>query len=373
MNNIFIIICLAFLLSCNKPINEKSIDVPKVDGNTITLNEKQLQTAGIVIGTIIDTVMSGTIHVHGRIDVPPQNLASITVPLGGIIRNITVIPGMNIKKGQTIAVLEDQAYIQLQEDYLTTKAKLIQAESDYNRQQTLIEMKAGSDKILEKARAEYQTLLVMKQSLAQKLKLININPQRLNEQSISRSISIPAPFTGFVTKVMVNVGRYVQPSDILFEMVDPNDIHLALKVFEKDLLSLSIGQPLQAFLNSKPEKKHECEIILISNAIMEDGTAEVHCHFKEFDQSLVPGMFMNADIELSRHSTFALPEHAIAEFEGKNYVFVSTGKQTFKIQEVHIGTREKGLIEILDCEPLQKQKLVISGSYALLMAFKNVE
>ncbi|NBO71751.1 MAG: efflux RND transporter periplasmic adaptor subunit [Bacteroidetes bacterium] len=373
MNNIIKSICILFLLSCNKPITEQGSNVPKVVGNTITLNEKQVQTAGITIGTIIDTVMSGTIHVHGRIDVPPQNLASITVPLGGIIRNISVIPGMNIKKGQSIAILEDQAFIQLQEDYLTTKARLIQAESDYKRQQTLLEMNAGSDKVLEKARADYQTLLVMKQSLAQKLKLININPQHLSEQSISRSISIPAPFTGFVTKVMVNVGRYVQPSDILFEMVNPNDIHLALKVFEKDLLSLSIGQPLQAFLNSKPEKKHDCEVILISNAIMEDGTAEVHCHFNEFDQSLVPGMFMNADIELSRHSTFALPEHAIAEYEGKNYVFISSGKQTFTIQEVHIGSRENGMIEILDCETLRKKKIVISGSYALLMAFNNVE
>lgn len=373
MKPLFILICMIFILSCNKPLIEKDPIYPKVNGNTITLSEEQYNIANIKLGVISDTILSGTIHVHGRIDVPPQNLASITVPLGGIIRNISVIPGMNIKKGETVAIIEDPSFIQLQEDYLITKAKLIQAEQDYLRQQTLVEMKAGSDKIFEKAKAEYQMLMVTKQALAQKLRLININPQNLNEHSISRSISIPAPFSGFVTKVMVNVGRYVQPSDILFEMVDPNDIHLALKVFEKDLISLSIGQPLQAFLNSKADKKYECDIILISNAIMEDGTAEVHCHFKQYDQFLVPGMFMNADIELSRHSTFALPEEAVNEFEGKKYVFVKTGNHSFKAQEVQAGAREHGMIEILNSETLKNEKIAISGSYTLLMALKNVE
>jgi cobalt-zinc-cadmium efflux system membrane fusion protein len=172
---------------------------------------------------------------------------------------------------------------------------------------------------------------------------------------------------------MVNVGRYVNPADILFEMVNPNDIHLALNVFEKDLLNISIGQPLQAYLNSKPEKRHECDIILISNSIHEDGTAEVHCHFKNFDTSLVPGMFMNADIELSKHRTIAIQEAAITEYEDKNYVFLQTGKNAFIMREVNIGAREHGLVEILDAESLKHARIVIDGAYSLLMAIKNIE
>jgi cobalt-zinc-cadmium efflux system membrane fusion protein len=37
-------------------------------------------------------------------------------------------------------------------------------------------------------------------------------------------------------KVNVNIGKYVTPSDILFEIVNPSDIHLALTVFEKILI-----------------------------------------------------------------------------------------------------------------------------------------
>jgi hypothetical protein len=38
-----------------------------------------------------------------------------------------------------------------------------------------------------------------------------------------------------VSKVNVNIGKYVNPSDVLFELINPDDIHLNLKVYEKIL------------------------------------------------------------------------------------------------------------------------------------------
>ncbi len=191
MKYIYLIVSSILILSgCNSSSEKQVESAPIVKGDMIQLTPEQMKLAGITIGNVMDTMLSGTLHVHGRIDVPPQNLASITVPMGGVIRSIKVMPGMKIRKGESIAVLEDQAYIQLQEDYLTTKAKLTQAEADYQRQKGLMDAKAGSDKTLEKARAEYQMLKVMQNSLAQKLRLIYINPQNVNENTISRSISM---------------------------------------------------------------------------------------------------------------------------------------------------------------------------------------
>jgi cobalt-zinc-cadmium efflux system membrane fusion protein len=135
MKYIYLILSsVLFLSGCNSSSEKQVESAPIVKGDMIQLTPEQMKLAGITIGNVMDTMLSGTLHVHGRIDVPPQNLASITVPMGGVIRSIKVMPGMKIRKGESIAVLEDQAYIQLQEDYLTTKARLIQAESDYQRQ-----------------------------------------------------------------------------------------------------------------------------------------------------------------------------------------------------------------------------------------------
>ncbi|MBK9288336.1 MAG: efflux RND transporter periplasmic adaptor subunit [Flavobacteriales bacterium] len=75
----------------------------------------------------------------------------------------------------------------------------------------------------------------MLRSLGEQLRLIGIDPAGLNAESISRSAALRSPIHGWVSKVNVNIGRYVQPTDVLFELVDPKDIHLALTVFEKDL------------------------------------------------------------------------------------------------------------------------------------------
>jgi cobalt-zinc-cadmium efflux system membrane fusion protein len=88
--------------------------------------------------------------------------------------------------------------------------------------------------------------------LEEKLRLIHINPNSLHENNISKSIRIYSPIDGFVSKVNVNIGKYVTPSDVLFELVNPADIHLNLKIFEKDLNKIFIGQNVVSYTNNNP-------------------------------------------------------------------------------------------------------------------------
>jgi cobalt-zinc-cadmium efflux system membrane fusion protein len=68
----------------------------------------------------------------------------------------------------------------------------------------------------------------------------------------------------------VNIGKYVNPSDVLFELINPDDIHLNLKVYEKDLENLKKGQRFVAYTNADPAKKYYGEIILISKDINQE-------------------------------------------------------------------------------------------------------
>jgi cobalt-zinc-cadmium efflux system membrane fusion protein len=122
--------------------------------------------------------------------------------------------------------------------------------------------------------------------LYERLRLININPDRLSACSISRSINIYSPISGFVSKVNVSMGKYVTPSDILFEIINPNSIHLALNVYEKDLSKLKIGQKVLAYTNSNPTKKYNCKILLINKDVSADRSAEVHCHLNNGTRTL---------------------------------------------------------------------------------------
>jgi cobalt-zinc-cadmium efflux system membrane fusion protein len=109
----------------------------------------------------------------------------------------------------------------------------------------------------------------------------------LSADKISKSIFLYAAINGFVSKVNVNPGKYINPADVLFELVDPADIHLNLKVYQNDVAKLAIGQKLVAYNNVHPEKKYNAQIILISKDISAEGITEVHCHFKTEDKTLI--------------------------------------------------------------------------------------
>jgi cobalt-zinc-cadmium efflux system membrane fusion protein len=176
-----------------------------------------------------------------------------------------------------------------------------------------------------------------------------------------------------VTKVNVNIGKYVNPSDVLFEIVNPSDIHLALTVFEKDVNKLAVGQKLLAYTNNDPARKYPCTIILIGKDFSGDKSIEVHCHFQQFDKALIPGMFMNGDVRVEDKQVAALPVPAIVSYGGKEYAFVVKGSRQFELTEVKTGTTENGYtaIDREDMPGMDSTVFVTRGAYALLMKMKN--
>jgi cobalt-zinc-cadmium efflux system membrane fusion protein len=365
-----IILLLFLITSCNSKKTEEVQTVVENE-NVVSLTKEQLKNATIETGVLERRPISSILKVNGQVDVPPQNMVSVSMPLGGYLKSTKLLPGLHFSKGEVIAVMEDQQYIQLQQDYLITKSQLNFAEKEFLRQKELNQSQASSDKVFQLAESEYKTLRITLSSLAEKLKLININPNNLTEKSISKSVNIYAPINGFVSKVNVNIGKYVNPSDVLFELINPSDIHLNLKIFEKDVVKLQIGQKLFAFTNNEIDKKHLCEILLISKDLSAEHTADVHCHFENYDKNLLPGMYMNAEIELKNTNTFTLPEDAIVNFEGKNFLFISKNSNVFLMTEVKIGNHEDGFVEIVNDSDFENTKIVTKGAYTLLMKLKN--
>lgn len=376
MNYKYTLIILTSMLfnacSSNQPTEEPTSVVTE-NSNLVELSDAQLKNANITVGKIASKNMASILKVNGIIDVPPQNMISISVPLGGFLKYTKLLPGMHLLKGESIATMEDQQYIQLQQEYLTTVSNLKFAESEYNRQKELNLSKASSNKALEQAEANFQSLKINAKSLSEKLKLIGINPENLSEKTISRSIDIHSPIDGYVSHVNVNIGKYVNPSDVLFELVNPTDIHLGLTIYEKDLDKIFIGQKLQAFTNHKPDLKYPCEIILIGKDLSEERSVEVHCHFEKYDKTLIPGMFMNAELEINNNNAKVLPDEAIVRFENVNYAFIATSKNTFKMIEVKLGSSEKGLTEVTMDDSFYNKNFVLNGAYNLLMQLKNKE
>ena len=374
-NQIFAIAGISLMLACtaNKKEEQKAVaSSVKPDSailNVVRLTAEQLKTANLSIGQVQNKEMHQVLKVNGLIDVPPSNIVSISIPLGGYLKKTNLIPGMFVKKGTLLAVIEDPIYIQIQQDYLTAKSRLAYLDADFVRQRDLNVTKSTSDKIFQLAKSDFESQKYLVKSLQEKLKLIGIDPTQLNETTISRSINFNAPISGYVTKVNVNIGKYVTPTDVLFEIVDPSDLHVRLIVYENDVPNLKIGNEVVFTTNNDVSKKYVAHVAVITPDINEERTTDVHCHLVNENLRLYPGTYVNAEISLNNAIVDALPEESIVKWENKPFVFVKQPDQTYKLVAVELGVTTNGFIEVKT--NLKGQDIVLKNAYTLLMKLKN--
>ncbi|MBL7985673.1 MAG: efflux RND transporter periplasmic adaptor subunit, partial [Flavobacteriales bacterium] len=281
-------------------------------------------------------------------------------------------PGMEVQKGQTLAVLEDPRFIQLQQDYLVSEGRVKMLAQDYERQKALNASKTTSDKVFQEATAELNTQKVTLRSLSEQLRLIGVDPAGLTAEGISRSVALRSPIHGWVAKVNVNIGRYVQPTDVLFELVDPKDIHLALTVFEKDLPHVRVGQEVHARPTANPDDAYKAEVILVGRSLDADRSTVVHCHFDKAHKDLVPGMAMSATLEIRTDSVWCVPEEAVVRTGEGTAIFMVNADSSYTLVPVTTGATEYGMVELTrPSTELQQHPLVVKGAYTLLSTLKN--
>ncbi len=375
----YIFISLFFsLYSCNNENTalEKEINTEEeLSLTSVKLTENQIKNAEITLSKIAKQEMASFIKVNGVIELPPQNTISISVPLGGYLKATKLVEGMQVKKGEVLASIEDQQYIQIQEDYLVAKAKILAIEKEYIRQKELNISKASSDKIYENAQSEYNSQKVLVKSLSEKLRLINVNPSTLTSENISRLINIYSPINGYVSVVNQNIGKYIAPTEVLFELVNPSNVFLSLTVFEKDIDNLFIGQNVVSYSNQNPDKRYQSSIKLISKSLNSNNTVHVICQFSASDASLYPGMYMNAEIIAPTKLAYVISNEGLVQFENKNYVFYKSNNTKFIMEEVKVLNQNENYTQI-DFSPSFsnfEKEFVQKGAYNLLMKMKNTE
>ena len=379
---IIIIAALLAFSSCNgdKKQNFENKVTEVIPENIVELSSDQVKLADIETGAIELRSLSGTLKVSGVVAAAPQNMAMVSMPMGGFIKSTSLMPGNSVTKGQTLAVIENSEFIDIQQNYLETKSKLEYAEADYNRQNELYKNDISSKKNMQLVASEYKSLKVHVKSLEQKLSILGINSNKLNENNISKSVTLVSPISGYVKTVNVSIGKSVSASDVLFEIVNTSKLFLQLTLFEKDADKVAIEQKIRFFINNETEQ-HLALIYQTAKSVDADKTYKVYASVQGTCKNVLPGMYVNAIIEATTNKVTAVPSESIVRFEDKDYIFVfernkkESGKPftEYRMIQVKKGVTDEGYTEITlpDNYNFKAVKVVVIGAYNLLSAKKN--
>ncbi len=359
----------------NSPIENESISEKK-DEKQIILAKKQFDANNMKIGKVQKIDFPDYIVVTGMIDVPPKNKASVSPVLGGYVQDFNLLEGNYVKKGQVLFSLKNPEFISLQERFLETKNNLEYLKSDFERQKQLKEEQITSLKKYLKSKSEYQSALSRFNSLGKQLQLLNINPDKLKPGQIKSTIYITAPLSGYVTDINIEKGKYLEPAQTAMKVVNNTHKHVEMKVYEKDLQKIKVGQKITFFQPDYPQTQFEGEIHLIGQNIDEtQRTVNVHGHLKNEKRAaaLLPGMFVTVKIAVNIHKAIVVPDTAIVEDGDKKYILLKEKEDKGKIFllpiEVETGNNWQNLVEINPLQNLpEKAQVLTKGGYFLIGA-----
>lgn len=341
----------------------------------ITLSDAQKAHSKILTAKTERRAISSYITLNGLLEAPPQNVVSVTAPLGGFVKSTPLLQGMHVHKGDVLAELEHPDFIQLQEEYLQTADLYELAQKDMKRQEALRAGEANSEKTLQETRSKLNQLEIRKQSLKQKLGMIGIDVNGLTAANISRRVVLRSPVNAYVKTVSMNVGKYFGPQDILAELIDTEHLHVELTAYEQDIPKLEEGQKMRFALANKPDELHNAHVYLVGKSLTNERSVPVHGHLDHDDSAFIPGQSVKAIIETGADTLFSIETSAIATMEGKTVVFQKTGKDTYTMHEVKLLSKNDQYsgIEFVRGNPSREAELVVEGVHTLMSVLLNVE
>lgn len=379
MNPIKLILLFSTLLviSCNnnqKPTTDTS-DMTSSEGyeDVLHVTQAQFESANMNLGKLVEKPFSISVHTNGVIDVPPQNRAVISAFSGGYIKNTPLLIGDEVKKGDRLVTIENPEFITLQQQYMETSEQLSYLKSEYERQKTMFEENITSQKNYLKAESDYKTAVSRVNSLKKNLQMLNINPAAVLEGKIVSQVNIYSPIDGYITNVFVNTGTYVSPADQILEIMNTKHIHLELKVFEKDLLHIKKGQEIIFKIPEASDQQFIGDVHLVGTTIdAQSRIAMIHGHIDHRNEAnFSVGMFVEAEIITGKTTEWALPEDAVVELEGKNYVLVLEEKEAdgyhFHPVEVKLKSNYNGFTSF-ETDLNHDTQFLIKGGFNILQS-----
>lgn len=290
----------------------------------VKVPEAQQQKMGIMVTQAKVQDVQHTIRTIGTIAVDQSREAHVHTKIRGWIEKLYADSvGKSVKKGQPLYELYSPELVSTQEEYLAA------------RQQGAI----GS----EIARASLE-----------RLRLWGVSEQSLRQLQQSgrsqRTLLFTSPVDGFVINKTAIQGMYVGPELELFHIADLSRIWIMLTLYEYDVAAVRVGDDALITLPYNPAARIQSKITYVYPEIdPETRTASARIEIQNPDQTLKPGMFVNAEIQKHLGKSIVIPDDAVIDTGKRNIVFVRQPGGVFEPREVTVGPR------------IQQQFVVLSG------------
>ncbi len=374
MKNFILIITMPVLMcmySCHggeTPAGEES-ESQAVQSGDIILTPEQFNSSGMKVGPPFAMMFSNEISANGILTSSLSGRAKINTLIPGRVKSIKHSVGAQVNQGDALFQLESNEIIQIQQEYAEVVQQLELLKADYERQKSLSDENIVAQKEFQKTESTYRTMLASAQGLKARLRMINLDPASVEDGNIVSVLTVRAPIRGVVTRQDLVLGQFIEPQVTVMELVDTRKLQLTLRVFEKDLSGLVVGQAVKFHTSDRPGKVFEATLSHVGKSIDPD-TKTVQCiaQVQDADRGgFVNNLYVETRIITCQREALAIPESALIREADRDFAWIRVGENqegmTFRKVPVQTGATSGGYTEILE-EGLTE--VLLEGAYSML-------
>ncbi len=335
---------------------------PQPEGDEVSFLKEQAWKIDFAIGQVNRQVIREVIHTSGEIQPIKGEAKMVVAKSSGIVffKSKNLQEGRNVRSGESLFNINSKGLIKsdLAEKFQTTKARVEQTKSDFERAEGLLEQQIIGQKEYEQRKLDYSVATAEFQTLT--------NNYSANGQSIS------APMAGIVKNVLVTDGQFVEEGTPLLEITRNRRLLLQGEVSQQYIPKLASIKSA----NFKTPYLPETQSISAYNGrlvsygkMLESGSSFVPVIF-ELDNlgALIPGSFVELFLLTQPiNNALAVPKSALMQDYRLNYVYVQTGGESFEKREVKLGVDDGVNVQILS-GIAEGEWVVTKGAYQIKMA-----
>jgi cobalt-zinc-cadmium efflux system membrane fusion protein len=363
----------------HRPLPTRGMEVDTVTGKMI-LTRSACKTLDVQTVEVQVQSVSQTLLAYGTFVTPWNRHAYISSPLTGRIVEFHVSPGQTVRAGQILAEVDSPALellvleLSSAQTELELSSKLVESMESTNKSGGIAgirfleaQAKLQQDRAaVEIGRAKWLGLRLPSESLEEIL--------RLAQKAKSPRLAISSPIDGIVTHSDLSVGKVVDPTEHLLEVLDPQTVWLKIGILEKDLSAVAEGQSFNLTLTAYPGETFRGTIDALGQFLDPKthlGTAWATLSNDSIsDPRFLPGMSGQIRLEVGgRSEKLVLPLSSVVRDGAERFVLVeeeqTQAASSFQKQTVVLGRRTGEFIEVNGGNLFPGDRVVTRGSHEL--------
>jgi Cu(I)/Ag(I) efflux system membrane fusion protein len=317
-------ICGMKLVPMENTLTQRPEEAGRVEGLApIKIDPERQQLIGLRTAAATRGPIGGAWRTSGRVVVDETRVHHVNVRFGGFVEKVFAdYVGRTVRRGDPL--------------FSIYSPELLAAEQEYVSVLRMRE-KQGGEALVNATRRK----LVLWDLPADDIERIETTG------NVERTFTLHSPANGVVVKKTVVPGMSVVAGEMPYEIVDLSNIWVLADVYENEIRHVKVGSPATLTLKAMPGTEYQGKVAFIDPFVdPKTRSVKVRISFSN-PGDIKPDMFGEVVLKSPSRQALRVPVDAIIDSGTRSVVFVAQGNGKFLPREVHMGTSDGEMVEIV--------------------------